>query len=152
MEIREKLESMQRKKLENENSVLQVARKNLMRERRRQMRSKDSKDSGPVMEPLAKDVKLYAYLFGRKHDHKKKQKLRLASKERLCHTDRQREESKHFLINFRDGSASREDSLSDDSSLNSLMEIHIDNLYRTSNNLQKTLLENNTEKFVKRIK
>lgn len=63
---------MQRKKLENENSVLQVARKNLMRERRRQMRSKDSKDSGPVMEPLAKDVKLYAYLFGRKHDHKKK--------------------------------------------------------------------------------
>lgn len=66
----------------------------------------------------------------------KEKYVRTEESERMCYTARQEERTIHMLNNFNNKMTSRNASMSDDSSLNSMLEINIDNLYRASNAIQ----------------
>ncbi|CAD8194197.1 unnamed protein product [Paramecium octaurelia] len=106
-----------------------------------------------ITDPLSKDVKFYAYMFMKpKNDdvlQKKDQKYKF-----LCKTTRvQQNTQRHYLANFNEQqSNSRDESLEEDSSFNSMLEINIDNLYKRSTDLQNMILNTKSEKFVKRIR
>ncbi|CAD8112335.1 unnamed protein product [Paramecium sonneborni] len=103
-------------------------------------------------DPLSKDVKFYAYMFMKPKNDDNQQKK--DQKYKLCKTARiQKNNERHYLANFNKiQSNSREESVEQDSSFNSMLEINIDNLYKRSNDLQNMILNTKSEKFVKRIR
>ncbi|CAD8198024.1 unnamed protein product [Paramecium pentaurelia] len=99
-------------------------------------------------DPLNKDVKLYAYLFVKPKENKKLNEIN----QKTLPVTKRIKQSKHYLKNFKKQLTSRSASMTNDSSLNSILEINIDNLYKASNQIQSQILSNDQEKFVKRIK
>ncbi|CAD8125011.1 unnamed protein product [Paramecium sonneborni] len=144
--IEEKLRGFINEREQEQQSILDKAK------RRMQMKNtlfkEYEKDKYILNDPLNKDVKFYAYLYVKPQDNVKineiNQKTLLVSKSV--------KQSKHYLKNFKKQLTSRKVSMTNDSSLNSILEINIDNLYKTSNQIQSQILQNDQEKFVKRIK
>ncbi|CAD8122290.1 unnamed protein product [Paramecium sonneborni] len=99
-------------------------------------------------DPLNKDVKLYAYLFVKPKENVKLNEI----SQKTLPISKSVKQTKHYLKNFKKQLTSRKVSMTNDSSLNSILEINIDNLYKASNQIQSQILLNDQEKFVKRIK
>ncbi|CAK68386.1 unnamed protein product (macronuclear) [Paramecium tetraurelia] len=97
-------------------------------------------------DPLNKDVKLYAYLFVKP---KEKMQFNEINQKTLPLTKRVKE-SKHYFKNFKKQLTSRSASMTNDSSLNSILEINIDNLYKASDQIQSQILSNDQEKICKK--
>ena len=55
-----------------------------------------TKEKYVLNDPLSKDVKLYAYMFMKN----KEKGTRAIKSERMCHTARNEEKTKHFIKNF----------------------------------------------------
>ncbi|CAD8208083.1 unnamed protein product [Paramecium pentaurelia] len=138
-----------------EKNLLLKAKRNLIRELKNgnQKFHQFEPNRYNITDPLSKDVKFYAYMFMKpKNDdilQKKNQKYKM-----LCKTERiQQNNQRHYLANFNKlQSNSRDESLEEDSSFNSMLEINIDNLYKRSTDLQNMILNTKSEKFVKRIR
>ncbi|CAD8109542.1 unnamed protein product [Paramecium primaurelia] len=138
-----------------EKNLLLKAKRNLIRELKNgnQKFHQFEPNRYNITDPLSKDVKFYAYMFMKpKNDdilQKKNQKYKM-----LCKTERiQQNKQRHYLANFNKlQSNSRDESLEEDSSFNSMLEINIDNLYKRSTDLQNMILNTKSEKFVKRIR
>ncbi|CAD8124702.1 unnamed protein product [Paramecium sonneborni] len=144
--INEKLGGFLKERQQKEKDFLNKAkRKMLMKNNQYQ---EFSKEKYVLNDPLSKDVKLYAYMFMKN----KEKGIRTDNSERMCLTARNEERPKHFIKNFNNELTSRNVSMSNDSSLNSMLEINIDNMYRTSNAIQNQILQSDSEKFVRRIK
>ncbi|CAD8207092.1 unnamed protein product [Paramecium octaurelia] len=138
-----------------EKNLLLKARRNLVRDLKNgnQKFHQFEPNRYNITDPLSKDVKFYAYMFMKPKNEdilkEKDQKYKF-----LCKTARvQKNPQRHYLTNFNKmQSNSREESLQEDSSFNSMLEINIDNLYKRSADLQNTILNTKSEKFVKRIR
>ena len=63
----------------------------------------------------------------------REKQIKTEKSETRCLTARNETRTMHMLNNFNNQLTSRNASMSDDSSLNSMPEINIDNLYRASN-------------------
>ncbi|CAK66533.1 unnamed protein product (macronuclear) [Paramecium tetraurelia] len=144
--INEQLRGFLKERQQKEKDILNKAkRKMLMKNNQYQG---FQKEKYILNDPLSKDVKLYAYMFMKNKD----KGARTDISERMCNTSRNEEKPKHFIKNFNNELTSRNVSMSNDSSLNSMLEINIDNMYRTSNTIQSQILQSDAEKFVRRIK
>ncbi|KAM3138694.1 hypothetical protein pb186bvf_009258 [Paramecium bursaria] len=144
------LESIHYEKALRKNMILNQAKKQMILDRKRnhQIYHDFEPSLNKLKEPLYRDVKLYAYIHLPVNNS-----IQLKTDSRQCQTSRHNNQSsqRHYIDNFNQMKTSRE-SVSVNSSMNSIMEIHIDHLYETSSKLQNILLENSHEKFVKRIK
>ncbi|CAD8123766.1 unnamed protein product [Paramecium sonneborni] len=141
---------------QNQERNLQIkARRNLIRDLKKGEERFHSFEPNQynLTDPLSKDVKLYAYMFMKqtKDDPIKKQQNHLNILSRSERT--QNHQNRHYLANFKDQlSNSRDQSLDEDSSYNSMLEINIDNLYKRSADLQSKILNTKSEKLLKRIR
>ncbi|CAK58751.1 unnamed protein product (macronuclear) [Paramecium tetraurelia] len=144
--INDQLKKFVNEKQQKEQDILNKAKRKLLLKNNQYQGFQ--KDKYVLNDPLSKDVKLYAYMFMRNKEKGKK----LDTSERMCQTTRNVDRPKHFIQNFNNDLTSRNISMSNDSSLNSMLEINIDNMYRTSKAIQNQILQSDSEKFVKRIK
>ncbi|CAD8104742.1 unnamed protein product [Paramecium primaurelia] len=141
---------------QNQERNLQIkARKNLIRDLKKGNKRFHSFEPNQynLTDPLSKDVKLYAYMFMKPNTDdpilKPSNQLNVLS----LSTRTQKNLNRHYLANFNEQlSHSRDQSLDEDSSFNSMLEINIDNLYKRSADLQSKILNTKSEKLVRRIR